>query len=185
MPQPHDAPSETSSPARAAIDALSDTQVKMLRGYARWMMGGLGRKVQHSDAEDLYNEAMIRALDDPNWNPVETSMFHRLLAHIYNITRKWSQERNRYSDSEIPEVPGLGNNVHNEVYEAMTLEAMKRRLRTHVVASAVLDTILNHEKPAEAIETLGISMKAYAAARRRIFRQADKLLNPSSGRPRP
>jgi DNA-directed RNA polymerase specialized sigma24 family protein len=148
------------------------------------MMWGRGRKIQHSDGDDLYNEAIMRALDDPEWSSAEPkAMFYRLLGHIYNITRNWTLERRRYFDSEMPEIPVPPNDIDDEDDEASAIRAMKRRLRTHVVASAVLDTILNNEKPAEALETLGISMKSYAAARRRIFRLAQKLY-PLEERPK-
>ena len=67
--------------------------------------------------------------------------------------------------------------VHAQLLRKMALQRVRRRLKGDVLAIAVFESLLNDEKPSEAIKTLNIPKKVYESARRRVLRKGQKALS--------
>lgn len=168
-------PIETTSAVRAAIDALTPEERKSLRRYACWRMLPIRGTVHHSDQDDLYNEAVRRTLDGTReWHSAERTMFKHLIGVISSVADEWYKEMKRYGElSDVHATPG---DIGGQVARKMLIQRIKRKLTGDAMAAAVFASLLNDEKPSEAIERLNIPKKVYEAARRRVLRHGRRLL---------
>ena len=176
-PQPNP-PIESGSPTRVAIEALfsNKTEKKRLYSYAHWRALPIQETVHHSDADDLVNEAIQRTLDGRReWNAAARTMFQHLLWCVSSIADEWYKEMKKYTEfSDLHPAP---DTAHAKIIRNIALQKVRRRLKGDALAAAVFESILNDEKPSEAIFTLNISKKVYEAARRRVLRNGQKVFS--------
>lgn len=175
-PQPFHSSIEPESSVQEAVAALSADEKSRLRRYAQWRMRPIQGAVHHSDADDLVNEAVQRTLEGiRKWNPAEKTTFQHLLGAISSIADEWYKEMKRYT--EFSDVQASPESVHAQLLRKMALQRVRRRLKGDVLAIAVFESLLNDEKPSEAIKTLNIPKKVYESARRRVLRKGQKALS--------
>lgn len=89
----------------AALDALTDRQLKALKQYARWRIRGLGRASLGRDYDDLLQEAVTATLaGDRHWNRATGDFFGHLVWAMRSISSNWRRkfdEDEPYLESEV------------------------------------------------------------------------------------
>lgn len=89
----------------AALDALTDGQLKALKQYARWRIRGLGRRSLGRNFEDLLQEAVTATLaGDRHWNKASCDFFGHLVWAMRSISSNWRRkfdEDEPYLESEV------------------------------------------------------------------------------------
>jgi DNA-directed RNA polymerase specialized sigma24 family protein len=89
----------------AAVDALTDSQLKALKQYARWRIRGLGRSSLGRNFEDLLQEAMTATLaGDRHWNKATGDFFGHLVWAMRSISFNWRRkfdEDEPYLETEV------------------------------------------------------------------------------------
>lgn len=177
-------PPEPPSSPLAAIEALltNATEKARLYRYAYWRALPMRQTVHHSDADDLVNDAIERTLDGRReWHAAERTMLQHLLRVISSIADEWYKEMKKYS--ELLDVHSSLDAAQMQMLPQIGFQRMKCRLKGDVLAVAVLESLLNDEKPSEAVVTLNISKRVYEAARRRVLRRGQEVFSsPRSAR---
>ncbi len=89
----------------AALDALTDGQLKALKQYARWRIRGLGRASLGRNFEDLLQEAIKATLaGERHWNKAIGDFFGHLVWAMRSISSNWLRkfdEGEPYLESEV------------------------------------------------------------------------------------
>lgn len=153
----------------AALDALSDTDIRYLVAFAR-------RRILGADPDDLCGDAIVQTLKLRRKWRRGVSMRNHLIACMRSIAS--SRFRRAIQQIELPpDQPG----PFSPPELALDARANAKRLREELlrtkdaVALAVLDTVSDGLAPKKAQELLSMRPKVYDAARKRIRRLADKL----------
>lgn len=162
----------------AALDALTDGQLKALKQYSRWRIRGLGRKSLGRNYEDLLQEAVTATLaGDRHWNKDCGEFFLHLIWAMRSISSNWRRkfdEGEPYLESEIIHTTPEGKES-NPMYDVTTPSQDGRRVAAnkdqveHIeklvsdadrsLASLIIDGLREGMNGPEIKETLGISQK--------------------------
>jgi hypothetical protein len=102
-------------------------------------------------------------------------MFQHLLGCVSSIADEWYKEMKKYA--EFSDVHATPDTAHAQIIRNIALQKLRRKLKGDALAAAVFESMLNDEKPSEAILTLNISKKVYEAARRRVLRNGQKVFS--------
>jgi hypothetical protein len=160
----------------AALDALTDGQLKALKQYARWRIRGLGRASLGRNFEDLLQEAVTATLaGNRHWNKSSCEFTAHLAWAMRSISSNWRRkfdEEEAYLESEVVQTTPEGKES-NPVHDAASGPHDGRRVaaaRAHVehieklvsdsgraLASLIIDGWREGLSGPEIMETLGIS----------------------------
>jgi hypothetical protein len=166
----------------AAFNSLSEEEKRRLKRYAHYRMAFVRGIVHDSDADDLYNEAVARTLEGTRkWKPVRRKIVERTI--FEHLVRTMSSIANELAKRGV-KFTGLLGEHEAEGPDKAAVEAREKtdrlrlRLQGDLPALNVLETMLDDKRPAEALKILNIPPNVYAAARKRIFRHAQRLFGP-------
>lgn len=155
----------------AAIEALSDADLRKLNGYARFMAYNASGVFRFADAEDLLHESVARTLDGRRrWKPQQVDFKTHIKGCIRSITDEYAQEAVRYSDQGVPERPPGSSNERRINYLIFAKARSHLQRADDAIAVAVFDRLLEERTPAEVRQILNIDEAVYNAARKRISR---------------
>jgi DNA-directed RNA polymerase specialized sigma24 family protein len=173
----------------AALNVLTDAQLKALKQYARWRIRGLGRKSLGRDHEDLLQEAVTATLaGDRRWNNESVDFFGHLLGVMRSISWNWgrlSDEDTPYLESEVVRTTPEGQES-NPMLDVASLSQDGRRItaaKAHVehieklvsdrpLASLIVDGMREEMTGPEIKEALGISQRELETEMRWLRRTA-------------
>jgi DNA-directed RNA polymerase specialized sigma24 family protein len=173
MPKPRSLPSSaeyhTEAEVIAALEALTDTEIRYLVGFARCRILG-------ADPDDLCSDAIIQTLKLRRKWRRGVSMRNHLIACMRSIASSRFKRAIRHCelapDQPAPfSAPELSLDARADV-KWLTEVLLRKR---DAVALAVLDTLSDGLKQKQAVEHLQMRHEVYEAARRRIRRLAEKL----------
>lgn len=162
----------------AALEALTERQLKALKQYARWRIRGLGRASLGRNYEDLLQEAVTATLaGDRRWNKSLGDFFGHLVWAMRSISSNWRRkfdEDEAYLESEVVRTTPEGKES-NPMHEVASPAQDGRRVSAardqvgHVerlvsdsgrsLASLVIDGWREGLTGPEIKEALGISQK--------------------------
>lgn len=162
----------------AALEALTDGQLKALKQYARWRIRGLGRKNLGRNYEDLLQEALTATLaGERHWNKDCGEIFMHLIWAMRSISSNWRRkfdEGEPYLESEVIHTTPEGKES-NPMYEVAMPSQDGRRVAAnkdqveHIeklvsdadrsLSSLIIDGLREGMTGPEIKETLGISQK--------------------------
>lgn len=175
----------------AALNALTDRQLKALTQYARWRIRGLGRASLGRNFEDLLQEAMTATLaGDRHWNKATGDFFGHLVWAMRSISSNWRRkfdEDEPYLESEVVRTTPEGKES-NPMYDVASPPQDGRRVsaaKAHVehleklvsdsgrsLASLIIDGWREEMTGPEIKETLGISQTELETETRWLRRTA-------------
>jgi DNA-directed RNA polymerase specialized sigma24 family protein len=158
----------------AAIDNLSRGDTELLKKYAHAQIMRVNGTVHAADLKDLMQEAMTRTLlRKRTWNR-RVPIVQHLMGCMRSIASDWCKQDRRYTElsGSHASIPSSEVEIAGEAFS----ERLRSRLQGNSVALSVLETLFDDDSPAVVQKALNISDKAYWAARKRIRRQADRLL---------
>jgi len=153
----------------AAIEALSDSDLRILKSYARFMAFRAKGVLRYADADDLLHESIARTLDGRRkWKPQEIDFKTHIKGCIRSITDEYAQKALR----DLPEAqpPPVHQSSEEHHLRSKLLLETRTRLQGDTIASAVFDHLLEGHSPADVRQMLGINVNVYNAARKRISR---------------
>lgn len=174
---------EHASPAEclATIEALSDTDLRILKGFAGLVAFSTWGVPFTADAEDLVHEAIARTLSGRRkWIPKEVDMPTHLRGCIRSIGYEYSKEAKHRSSASMDEYDGhhaTEENWEEDLYRESALAGVYTRLRDDVIARDVFEAIRQGFSPAEIRKMLRLEVNDYNAARKRISRQLHGEVN--------
>ncbi len=115
----------------AALDALTDGQLKSLKQYARWRIRGLGRANLGRNFEDLQQEAVTSTLKgNRHWNKAACDFFGHLVGAMRSISSNWRRkfdEDEPYLESEVARTTPE-NKESNPIYDVASPSQDGRRV---------------------------------------------------------
>lgn len=175
----------------AALEALTERQLKALKSFARWRIRGLGRASLGRDHEDLLQEAVTATLaGDRHWNISFVDFFGHLLWSMRSISSNWRRkfdEDEPYLESEVVRTTPEGKES-NPMYDVASPEQDGRRVSAvkadveHIeklvsdsdrsLASLIIDGWREGLTGPEIKETLGVSQKELETETRWLRRTA-------------
>jgi DNA-directed RNA polymerase specialized sigma24 family protein len=160
----------------AAIEALSDSDLRKLKDYARFMAYAAKGAFRYADAEDLLHESVVRTLDGRRrWKPQQVDFMKHMKGCIQSIADEYAQEARRYSDEDVSErvrAPASRKDPH---VNYMIFAKARSRLPEDKIVMAVFDSLLEEHSPAEVREILNIDVAVYNAARKKISRAMKRV----------
>lgn len=165
----------------AALERLSDDDIRKLRRYAAFKSLARQGAVAYWDAEDLLQDAIARTLaGSRNWNEEKVEFVVHLIGTMRSIASQFREDAEREflhrqeeqyksigSVSADSQPIGGGGRSHRSQH---TLELIRLRLEADKVALPIFDRLREGYTPAEIQELLGINQSIYNAARKRIYR---------------
>lgn len=209
MPEPPLLSSSPASPLHhteaeiiAALDALSDTDIRYLVGFARYRILGLRGKADEADADDLFSEAVTQTLNvrrnlkAPPASSPEVPARRRGIRkwkrgvsfrnHLIACMRSNANSRFKRASRNVelpPEHPAPSSDPEHVLDAITNVKRLRDHLREDAVADEVLTTLLDGFSPKLARELLHMRPEVYEAARKRIRRLAEKLLGSQKKTP--
>jgi hypothetical protein len=168
----------------AALDALTASgEYKRLLRYAHYRLLGVKVWVSDTDATDLANEAIIRTLEGKRiWDSTKHPLFIHLLGCVNSMANGRFKQAAKFT--ELSDVHASKERIEPQLEAKANIERLRTRLRGDVVGLKVLETLLDGDSPMEAQKVLKIPQFVYAAARKRIYRQAKRLFGPAKDKRR-
>jgi DNA-directed RNA polymerase specialized sigma24 family protein len=160
----------------AALEALSDTDIRHLVGFARYRILGLRGAADEAEADDLFSEAVMQTLKLKRKWKRGISFRNHLIACMRSIASSRFKRASRnvqLSPDQPDHFPAL--------ILILDAETKVHRLRGQLelakdaTAQQVLATLFDGLSPKQAQELLHMRPEVYQAARKRIRRLADKL----------
>jgi DNA-directed RNA polymerase specialized sigma24 family protein len=142
---------------------------KLLK-FAEFTAMKFNGRVNDSNGEDLYQEALLRTLDEQKpraWYPDNVDFITFLRGCIRSIADQW-YKRSRYTElrDEIPSP----TRYHEQVEAAITIDEIRQLLKSRPHAVEIFDLKCLRLTGKEIQEALGISPPIYAAAVKWIAR---------------
>lgn len=167
----------------AALGNLSDTEVKRMVSSARIRLMGNSARPGHVEADDLFNDAVIRTMKlTRRWKRGVTPF-----THLFKTMQSIGHQRFKQAATFTPlsETVGESPNRSLAILDAQTSVArLKEQLQGNEVALSVLESMMDDMRPRHAQVTLDISAEVYWAARKRIRRLAVRLRGAANFRRR-
>lgn len=165
----------------AAMEALSNDDIRYLVAFARWRILGARGKADEADENDLFSLAITQTLKlKRKWKLGIT-----LRNHIISCMRSIADRRFKKAAGNIelaPEHPGPPF-VPEAVLDARTnVNRLHQELADDGLALQVLETMNDGLSPRKAQKLLNMPAKVYQAARKRIRRRAESLFGLSRGK---
>jgi DNA-directed RNA polymerase specialized sigma24 family protein len=157
-------PSATQLEKLAALNALKPEDHGKLLRYAGWIASKSSGRVNDSDGEDLYQEAIVRVLDERNirkWYPQKVDFFTFMRGCIRSIASEF------YKGAKETESPDnlLDPTRHDAQTEAaIMIEKIRETLKDRPHAVEIFDLKRYGHTAKEIQERLGIREQVYAAA---------------------
>jgi hypothetical protein len=168
----------------AALHALVPSgEYERLVRFAHWRLLGIKVWVSDTEAQDLANEAIIRTLEGKRiWNPEKHSLFIHLVRCVSSIANERFKQTGKFA--ELSDVHASKERIQPQLEAKLNMQRLRTRLRGDKIALSVLETMLDDDPPMEARKALKIPPNVYAAARKRIYRQAKRLFGPAEDKAR-
>lgn len=154
---------------RAAVEALTDLEMKGLKRFARWKAVGL----VNTEWEDLRQMAILQVLSGERaWNPSTP-----LAKHLASVIRSLcSAARLKMANNSLS-LEALSQNgfepaaqVPGDLVATSLLAELKRELEPDVVLSNIIDLMAEGLEKVEIQRTLGLSENDFLAAKKRLQR---------------
>jgi hypothetical protein len=153
----------------AALEALSDNDLRKLKDYARFMAYAAKGAFRYADAGDLLQESVVRTLDGRRkWKPQQVDFIKHMKGCVQSIADEYAQEARRYSDEDVSDRAQASRKEPRVNY--LIFAKARARLHDDKIAQAVFDSLLEGHTPAEVREILKMDVEVYNAARKRISR---------------
>lgn len=194
-----------------AVEALSQEDAERLEAYAKNRIVGIGRRAANGRTyEDLLQEAMLRVQDGRrHWYPPNVTFAHYLLRVMESIASEWAGHHERNPGS--PEYAALESQLVGEDEEGNTIPPIQGVRRDEPNAEQQMvnaDTEAERKALADEIEarfaddenasyvlmawqegmdgpairqTFGFSETTFETVRRRIKRNAQKVIDKHHG----
>lgn len=162
----------------AAIEALSDSELRTVKGYAASRTFALRGVRYYADAEDLLHEAIVRTLEGTRkWKPQRVDMAKHLKGCVRSIAHQYDEEGRRRSEKPPDEMPSEDEEC---LYLREMVDTARLLLKPDAVAFEVFNLLLEGHAASAVRSILNIGGKTYNAARRRITRRL--RANPAAWR---
>jgi hypothetical protein len=149
----------------AAIEALSDTELRILKGFGRFMACRKG-VLYSADGDDLLHEAIARTLGGKRkWIPQQVDFVTHLKGCMRSIAHEYTEKAISESKYRSPEL-----NAREHYWRTKFFDRVRADLRPDEIAVTVFDRLLEGHSPAEIRQMLTLDEKDYNAVRKKISR---------------
>jgi hypothetical protein len=179
---------------RAAIEALSPSDLRTLQGAAKFRIAGLGRKALGRDWSDLLQEAVTRTVEgDRRWNKSGVGFVGHLLGVMRSIASHWAEHfresepqletdltpTNDTGESPSPlEDPKLTPPTPEEILrEKQLTHQIETRFKDDERGRRVIRRMLLEKDAVQIRNELGMDIKQYETTVKRVRRGIEKLLD--------
>ena len=160
----------------AALNELSDKDIRYLVGFGRYRILGARGAADNADAEDLFSEAVAQTLKlKRKWKRGVTFPNH-LLACMRSIADNRFKHARRHVELALELPAPAGIDLIAAMDAGVNIMRLQEGLENDSIALSVLETMLDGCVAAQAEQRLRISSRVYWAARKRIRRLAQKLV---------
>ena len=163
-------PPATLAEKLAAFAALTREEKGRLLSYARWLAKAFTGRVNAADADDLYQEGLVRALKTRNWHPQAVDFAGFVLGSIRSTGEQWysgasvgepGSRKPRFT--ELPDEIVSPMRHDKQIEDAITIEKMREALKGRPYAVEILDLKGEGLSAKEIQEQLGIPANVHAA----------------------
>ena len=158
----------------AALHDLSEEEIKRMQRFARFRITGNGVSLGCADVEDLFQEAVLRTMEQRRSWPRDVSIFDHFFGVMKSIGHQFRKEAGRCSP--LNETVAASQHCSLSALDAQAAVAwLEEELSGNAIPLEVLESMLDEMPARDTQRCLGVSADIYWAARKKIRRSAEKL----------
>jgi hypothetical protein len=158
----------------AALEALSDDDIRYLIGFARWRILGLRGKADEADENDLFSLAVLQTFKLKRRWKCGVTLRNHLISCMRSIANG-RFKRARRNTELLPEHPAPPFRPERALDATANVNRLWYELTGDAIAQQVLTTMYDGLSASEAQKLFRMPAKVYLAARKRIRRRAARL----------